>query len=323
MPSYVYKSGSPTTVTSGTNVYVYTGSSTTARANYIKVYNGSSWVTVYQYDTTPPSGGGISSIVWNQAIPGFTVNYNSTSDADSGLASYTLQYSSNGSSYSDVGAISTSGGAYSYAISSGGRGATHYFRTVAVDNVGLSTTSSALSKVAKPLGDFLFVPTSGDSWNGSQWMGFNANYALYEATVRYSTTYPYGAYFFGSSIVDACKGYAADSGTAYFQRAGASQNNRGNTGTFSFRAHDLISNGSQFTGATFTGTTASVYISGNDGFGSVSIPSDWLTAFANASAYGIGLTGHDAPPGFLRGGTVSSNFNPFLIYSGTVGLTFN
>jgi hypothetical protein len=287
--------------------------------NYIKVYNGSSWVQVYQYDTTPPSGGGISSLVWNQAIPGFTVNYNSTADADSGVASYTLQYSSDGSSFSDVSGISTAGGAYSYAISAGGRGATHYFRTVTVDNVGLTTTSSALSKVAKPLGDFVFTPTGADSWNGSQWMGFTT---ADEAMVRYSTTYAYGAWFCGTNIYDACKGYAADSGSAFFQRAGAAQPNRGNSGTFSFRVHDRISNSAQFTGATFTGTTTSVAISGNDGVGSITLPSDFLTAFANGTAYGIGLTSHNAQPGFLRGLTYSTNFNPYSLQSGTVFLSF-
>ena len=87
MPSYIYKSASPTTVSSSTNVYAYTSPTTTSRVNYIYVYNGSSWVTVYQYDTTGPvvpkpsvSSGGTSD----------TVSWTAVTDADSGVASATL-----------------------------------------------------------------------------------------------------------------------------------------------------------------------------------------------------------------------------------------
>ncbi len=317
--------GTYTEITGTKGIFAQTGATTYTQVRQVYVQTGvSTYTLVYQFDITPPTGGGISSITWNQALPGFTINYNSTSDAGSGIASYTLQYSSNGSSYSDVSAISTAGGAYSYTVTSGNRGTLHYFRTVAVDNVGLTTTLSASSLYSKPLGTFTIDPgdsgavATGDSFGTSpaQWRGLSQ-----EAKVRvgYSGANAYGQFFYNLDLEAPCLGYSPDSGTFFIQRAPAGAPVTGSTGTYSFRLSSLPSNGNPTLGATFYGTTktSTSGMSGDGAYETVTMPSDWLPLIASGTGRGIALTAHSTSAASLT--TTASAFG----LSGRVTLTFN
>jgi hypothetical protein len=327
MPTYINKDGTNATVTSSTNIYARNDSGW-SRVNNIYVRNDTSWVQVYQWDTVAPTGGGIASIVWNQSLPGFTINYNSTADADSGIASYTLQYSSNGSSYSNVSAISAAGGAYSYSVTSGNRGALHYFRTVAVDNVGLTTTSTASSAYSKPLGTFTIDPgdggvvAKGDSFGTSpaQWRGLSA-----EAIVRigYSGANAYGAFFYNTDLADVCLGYSPDSGSFFIQRSPAGSAVTGSSGTYSFRLHNLPSNGNPSLGATFYGNTVTNgagTMSGDGSFTTVTMDSTWFPLIANGTGRGIALTAHSAVGSGGASLTTTASVNG---QSGRITLVFN
>ena len=221
--TYIQTGATTYTEIAGTKgVYAQTGASTYTQVKQIYVQTGASTYTlVYQYDVTPPTGGGVSSLVWNQALPGFTVNYNSTADAASGLASYTLQLDT-GSGYANVSSINSAGGSYSHTVTSGNRGVLHNFRTVAVDNVGNTTTSSATSRYAKPLGTFYVTAADFSTWGtATSGTGSPAGWrtdlgALSEIHVGWINTtyaYQYGYWFYGSGVENVAKGYSPDSGT--------------------------------------------------------------------------------------------------------------
>ena len=321
MPSYIYKSGSPTTVSSSTNVYAYTSSSTTSRVNFIKVYNGSSFVTVYQYDTTPPvvpkptvTAGGSSDLVAWTAV----------TDADSGVASATLNqgvynvttntYTNNYQSIS----IGT-GGASSHTFSvpnairnspSGNVFQTYYWIS-ATDNVGLTTNGDQNGQYSaftytKPLGTYNFFPSgtpNADSRNlaDTAWLG-----TTIEGIVGLSsTTRAYGCWFYGSNtIYDKCLTWQANSGTIFVKRAagaipGPADPNRGNSGTWTLKGHNL---GSASGAATFSGTGVSTGALNTDSASAtVALDSHILAGFASGSIQGIGGAAHNNQPAFLLG----------------------
>ena len=321
MPSYIYKSGSPTTVSSSTNVYAYTSPSTTSRVNFIKVYNGSSFVTVYQYDTTPPvvpkptvTAGGSSDLVAWTAV----------TDADSGVASATLNqglynvttntYTNNYQSVS----IGT-GGASSHTFSvpnairnspTGNVFQTYYWIS-ATDNVGLTTNGDQNGQYSaftytKPLGTYNFFPSGtpvADSRNlaDTAWLGTTV-----EGIVGLSSTSrAYGCWFYGSNtIYDKCLTWQADSGTIFVKRAagptpGPADPNRGNSGTWTLKGHNL---GSASSAATFSGTGVSTGAMNTDSFSvTVALNSSILAGLANGSMQGIGGAAHDNQPAFLLG----------------------
>lgn len=223
--TYIQTGASTFTEITGTKgIYAQTGASTYTVVKQVYVQTGASTYTlVYQYDVTPPTGGGITSVVWNQGLPGFTVNFASTSDATSGIASYSLQYSADGSSYSSLGSISTAGGSYSYSVTSGNRGNLHYFRTVAVDNIGNTNTSAAVATYAKPLGTF-YVTTTGHNTYGSNggWRSDFANIgSIFSGWINSTYGYQYGHWFYGTGVSTVAKGYVPDSATIRTYRSSA------------------------------------------------------------------------------------------------------
>jgi len=320
MPSYIYKSGSPTTVSSSTNVYAYTSPSTTSRVNFIKVYNGTSFVTVYQYDTTPPvvpkptvTAGGSSDLVAWTAV----------TDADSGVASATLNqgvynvttntYTNNYQSVS----IGT-GGASSHTFSvpnairnspTGNVFQTYYWIS-ATDNVGLTTNGDQNGQYSaftytKPLGTYNFFPSGADSRNlaNTAWLGTTV-----EGIVGLSSTSrAYGCWFYGSNtIYDKCLTWQADSGTIFVKRAASSDSNRGNSGSWTLQGHNL---GSASGAATFSGTGVSTGAMNTDSFSvTVSLNSSILAGFASGSMQGIGGSAHTNQPAFLLGNRDFSGF---------------
>lgn len=223
MPAYIKTGGAWQELTGLDRPYVKVSGSWQGVTNgYAKV--SGAWQQVYQYDNTGPTGGGVTSIVWNQSLPGFTVNYASVSDSESGVATYKLQYSSNNSSWSDVtSGLSTGGGSHSYSVTSGNRGTLHYFRTVAVDNANNTTTSSSSSKYAKPLGTFT-VTTTGHGTYGSNggWRSDIGNLgSIFSGWIGSTYGYQYGHWFYGSTVDAVAKGYAPDSGTIRTYRSSA------------------------------------------------------------------------------------------------------
>lgn len=222
MPTYVHNGSGWQQLTGTDRPYVHAGGSFQGVKN-IYAHNGSGWQQVYQYDNTGPTGGGVTSIAWNQSLPGFTVNYASVSDSESGVATYKLQYSSNDSSWSDVSGISVLGGSYSYSVSSGNRGSLHYFRTVAIDNASNTTASSSSSMYAKPLGTF-YVTTTGHGTYGTSggWRTDLANLtSIFTGWISTVYGFQYGHWFYGTGVSTVAKGYAPDSGTIRTYRSSA------------------------------------------------------------------------------------------------------
>jgi hypothetical protein len=316
MPSYIYKSGSPTTVTSSTNVYAYTSPSTTSRVNFIKVYNGTSFVTVYQYDTTPPvvpkptvtAGGSSDLVAWA-----------TVTDADSGVASATLNqglynvttntYTNNYQSIS----IGTGGaGSHTFSVPSGIRNTPTgnvfqtYYWISATDNVGLTTNGDQNGQYSaftytKPLGTYNFFPSGtpvADSRNlaNTAWLGTTV-----EGIVGLSsTTRAYGCWFYGSNtIYDKCLTWQADSGTIFVKRAASSDSNRGNSGSWTLQGHNL---GSASGAATFSGTGVSTgALNVDSASATVALNSSILAGLASGSMQGIGGSAHTNQPAFLLG----------------------
>lgn len=251
----------------------------------------------------------------------FNVTWGAITDVGSGVASATVIQTFIGSSSGYVSGStysipsgSFSGGTVTMSVPSNRRntpsGETWQvtYQIYVVDNVGTTFTSEgSFFEWTRPLGTYNIGLTDADSF-GTNW----ANFAVAdEAVVRRSTTWSYGAFFYGTQLPDTCKGFAADSGTIFVKRAGSTAVFRGNTGTFTFRVHDRTSASGA---ASFSGTEATAYLSGDNASTYVSMPSDWLSAFANSTAYGVALTNHSNQPGGLRG---------LSDFSGLITLVFN
>jgi hypothetical protein len=348
VPSYIYKSGSPTTVTSGTNVYVYTGAATTARANYIKVYNGASWETVYQYDTTAPvvnsnrTTTGLSNANMRFAWSGGAL----VTDAESGVASVKIQvqytpWGGSGEGWNDWQTLTlaqwqATSGSFDFTPSTSKRrqwSATspyaetvgrYYlgFRVVAVDDVGNTTTSSEVAALTKPYGTLTVLPNSNgasgaDSYGVSpaQWNGLTQGGVRFgDGTSSGLGNWTNGAYFYNTKLEDACLGYAPDSGTFFIQRK-ASQ---GISGTAYFKYHNLTFSAGA-TNATFGGDFVSFNLTGPSVSGTLAMPANWLSAIPTGTARGFGM---------LNGGSstvikVLYSWDESGSDSGEITITFN
>jgi hypothetical protein len=284
--------------------------------NFIKVYNGSSFVTVYQYDTTPPvvpkptvtAGGSSDLVAWA-----------TVTDADSGVASATLNqglynvttntYTNNYQSIS----IGTGGaGSHTFSVPSGIRNTPTgnvfqtYYWISATDNVGLTTNGDQNGQYSaftytKPLGTYNFFPSGtpvADSRNlaNTAWLGTTV-----EGIVGLSsTTRAYGCWFYGSNtIYDKCLTWQADSGTIFVKRAASSDSNRGNSGSWTLQGHNL---GSASAAATFSGTGVSTGALNVDSASvTVALNSSILAGLASGSMQGIGGSAHTNQPAFLLG----------------------
>ena len=297
---------------------------------------GSTTAATLRYDNTSPnaptptilsSTGSSDTVAWTPAI----------TDAGSGVASATLEQMFNGSTSGDVAGTSYSipspfsAGNTARAIptttTSTNRRNTPTgqiwkvkYRIVTVDNAGNTTTGaySAL-RYTKPYGDYSFQPTGADARNigNTAWLSQTTGD---EGMVGFSTTKLYGAWFYGSTAFsNKTLGWKPDSGSIFLQRAGSGQTNRGNSGTFSIRAHTSPTKSGALSYVTSTITSS---ISGNDGVGNPSLSNDQLNGLRDDTVKGFALTDHSTTIAFLRGLTVSTNNNGFGIYSGTVFLTY-
>lgn len=297
MPTYVYKSGSPTTVTSGTNVFTRNAGGSWQRVNYIKVWNGTTWVQVYQYDTTAPTIG-------NWSVSGNDSNQMTFSwsggalvtDSESGVASVTVEYQYTPWGGSGEGwnawqswtgsQWAASSGSYSFTVSTAKRATQsafpytiqnrYYvdFRVTATDAVGNSTSKTiANGQLTRPYGTFYVVPQGSGSTAADSYQTGVGFYGLPSHGVRSGDgssvsglIWDYGCWFYGDEVENyhlikdaSLNRYKADSGTLYAQRYQSS----GISGTWAWQQHNLrFSNGS--TGATFLGNIITGSISGSD-----------------------------------------------------------
>ena len=324
MPTYVNVSGTWQELTGTDRPYANVSGTWQGATNMYANVSGT-WQQVYQYDNTGP--------VIN--IPGVTsgssadtVSWAAITDAGSGVASATLyQYFYNvttnsyiaGNTYSIP--TPTSSGNTSMAISNTYRNSPSgnqyqvYYYLIATDNAGNSTNGSITSQYSpftntKPLGTYNFFVTGADSRNlaNTAWLGTTT-----EGIVGYSTTSrAYGCWFYGAdTIKTACRGWNADSGTIFIKRAAASDTNRGNTGTFYLKTHNLSSASGV---ATFSGNPLTAYLSGNSASAYVTLDYTAITALQDGTGQGIGMYSHDAQPGFLLGNRD---------YSGLITLVYN
>jgi len=304
------------------------GSYQRVQEGYVKNLFGN-YQQFYQFDVTGPT---VTQSVSSTVATSDTIAWTIT-DAGSGVASGTIQqvFTQNGTplsanTYSIPGG-SLASGSYAFPIATNRRntpsGAVYQakYRIVAVDNAGNTTTTSYSSNhYTSPYGLYSFAPTGADARNigNTAWL---SQTTADEGMVGVSTTKAYGAWFYGSTAFsDKTLGWKPDSGTISLQRAGSAQTNRGNTGTFSIQAHTSPTKSGPLS---YVGSAITQYLSGNDAFDSPSLSNAHLNGLRDSTIYGFALTAHDNSPGFLRGLTVSSNNNPFGVYSGTVFLTYN
>lgn len=317
MPAYIKTGGAWQELTGLDRPYVKVSGSWQGVTNgYAKV--SGAWQQVYQYDNTAPTIP-TPTVVKNGSS--FDVTWGAITDSESGVASATLQQVFIGSSSGEV-----NGSTYSITSGGFGGGTTTMtvptnrrntpsgetwqvsFKITATDAANNQATGNgSIYQYTRPYGTYSFLPTDADSYSSSNtWTNLTA-----EGIVRKSTSWQHGLWFYGTNITDACKGHTADSGTIYVKRAGSTDSFRGNTGTFTFRVHNLTSASGS---ASFAGTNATQYLSGDNADAYVTMPGDWLSAFGAGTSYGVALTDHSNQPGYLRG---ASDF------SGLVTLVYN
>jgi hypothetical protein len=317
MPSYIKTGGAWQELTGLDRPYVKVSGSWQGVSNaYAKV--SGSWQQVYQYDNTAPT---IPTPTVVKNGTSFDVSWGAITDSESGVASATLRQVFigstsgfvTGSTYS-IPSGAFSGGTTTMTVPTNRRntptGETWEvtFEIVATDVANNSATGSgSIYQYTRPYGTYSFVPTDADSYSSSNtWTNLTA-----EGIVRKSTSWQHGLWFYGTNITSGCKTHTPDSGTIFVKRAGSGDSFRGNSGTFSFRVHNLTSASGA---ATFAGTTATQSLSGDDASAYVTMPGDWLSAFGAGTSYGVALTDHSNQPGYLRG---NSDF------SGLVTLVYN
>jgi len=311
MPTYVKASGTWQELTGTDQPYVKV-SGTFQGVKNIYAYAAGTWRTVYEYDVTGPT---LNTPSVTSGGTADTVSWSAITDAGSGVASATLyQYFYNvttnsyiaGNTYSIP--TPTSSGSTSMAISTSYRNTptgNHYqvyYYLVATDNAGNSTDGSTTGQYSaftntRPYGTYSFVNTAADSRNlaNSAWLGTTT-----EGIVGYSTSdRAYGCWFYGAdTIKTACRGWNADTGTIFVKRAASTDTNRGNSGTFYLKTHNLSSASGA---ATFSGNALTTYLSGNSASAYVSLDYTAINALQDGTAQGIGMYFHDTQPGFLLG----------------------
>jgi hypothetical protein len=317
MPSYIKTGGAWQELTGLDRPYVKVSGSWQGVTNgYAKV--SGTWQQVYQYDNTAPTIP-TPTVVKNGSS--FDVTWGAITDSESGVASATLQQVFIGSSSGEV-----NGSTYSITSGGFGGGTTTMtvptnrrntpsgetwevsFKITATDVANNQATGNgSIYQYTRPLGTYSYLPTDAESF-GTSWSNF---VVADEAVVRRSTTWQYGAFFYGTNITSGCKGHTADSGTIFVKRSASGAVFEGNTGTFTFRVHNLTSASGT---PTFAGTNATQSLSGTNASATITMPGDWLSAFGAGTSYGVALTDHSNQPGGVRG---KSDF------SGLVTLVYN
>lgn len=317
MPTYVHNGSAWQELTGTDRPYAYAAGAFQP-ITQIYAHNGSAWQQVYQYDSTPPTIP-TPTVVKNGSS--FNVTWGAITDTESGVASATIQQVFIGSTSGIV-----NGSTYSIPSGSFGGGTTTMtvptnrrntptgeiwevaFEITATDVANNSATGNgSIYQYTRPLGTYSFVPTDADSYSSSNtWTNLTD-----EGIIRKSTSWQHGLWFYGTNITTACRTHTADSGTIFVKRAASTDTFRGNSGTFSFRVHNLTSASGT---ATFAGTTVTQSLTGDNASATLTMPGDWLSAFGAGTSYGVALTDHSNQPGYLRG---ASDF------SGLVSLVYN
>lgn len=356
MPTYVYKSGSPTTVTSGTNVYTRNAGGSWQRVNYIKVWNGTTWVQVYQYDTTAPTIG-------NWSVSGNDSNQMTFSwsggalvtDSESGVASVTVEYQYTPWGGSGEGwnawqswtgsQWAASSGSYSFTVSTAKRATQsafpytiqnrYYvdFRVTATDAVGNSTSKTiANGQLTRPYGTFYIVPSLNSSTGFTYADSYQTGVGFYglpshgvrsgDGTSVGGLNWDYGCWFYGDEvenyhlIKDASLNRYKADSGTLYIQRYQSS---GTSGAWAFQQHPLrFSNGA--TGTSFVGNVlvAVPNISGSDDSRTFTLDSGHLSNFSTLSAKGFGM---------VRNGSssyrVCRNYLEDFSASGQITLVFN
>lgn len=187
----------------------------------------SAWVvsgtTVSVNDTAGPTAPTPTVSGWDDVNKGWNLSWTAHSDALSTITGTTLQVRINGGGWSNVG-VFTAGAAQSnifYGVADADRGKTFEFRLVTVDQWGNSTNGSASTLVtAKPLGTFYIGATATKTWSitNSQWRSDDASIRSGNPGSGYFLQNGY--WFYGTQIVDVCKGYSPDAMSLLFIRHG-------------------------------------------------------------------------------------------------------
>jgi len=302
MASVKYHNGSGwVTITDGQQKIKYHDGSNWVVPQRVKYYSGG-WQTAWVNDISGPTGGGVYVAAWSDSIPGFTVYYNAAADP-SGIATFKMQYSTNGTSWSDIGgsfnSLSTAGGNINYAPSTTNRANNYYswFRTVIIDTLGNPTTTTAYAAVNKPYGTGFYGDPSSTSLNvgwGTYATGFNTPWRtgisdVYSGWVGSSSSYQYGYVFYGSNTFkNQCRGYAPDSATVSVSKSNASS---GCGLALSFATHNYASRPTNPAGYDPTNMPNS-FTSGNITYGAtadVALSSGARSAMATDSGFGLVL----------------------------------
>jgi hypothetical protein len=140
---YVSRGGPTWDNVGRTELKVNIGGSTWVNPRRVYVNRGgTNWGSpIWVYDETAPSGGTINALAWSDVHRGFSVSYSSVSD-ESGIAEYSLQYSTNNSSFTGIGSLSTSGGVFSHTLPLGDRNGNVWYRAYMRDTVGNERVST-------------------------------------------------------------------------------------------------------------------------------------------------------------------------------------
>lgn len=315
-----------TELTGTKGVFVQTGASTYNRAEQVYVQTGAStYVLAYQFDIVGPV---VPTPTANETTLNVgtsdTVSWGAITDASSSVASATVYQTFTGSTSGTVAGTNQVLGSFgasstTFAIPTNRRntptGETWRvkYNIIASDTAGNSTTGSfSTNRYTKPLGTYSYVPSDGDSRNigDTAWLNLTASD---EGTVGVSTTKAYGAFFYGSGAFtdDNFTEWDPNSGTIFVKRAGASDPNRGNSGTFSIKMHG---SGTKSGAITTIGTTLTVSLSGNDASDFIALDASALANIGDGDGQGFALTAHSTGIGFLRGQTDFSG-SISLVYS--------
>lgn len=244
---YVSRGGPTWDNVGRTELKVNIGGSTWVNPRRVYVNRGgTNWGSpIWVYDETAPSGGTINALAWSDVHRGFSVSYSSVSD-ESGIAEYSLQYSTNNSSFTGIGSLSTSGGVFSHTLPLGDRNGNVWYRAYMRDTVGNERVSTiSFGGTPKPYGSFTVTPTDWDTWEtgagggGATWKGYDSGQSrdyLWSGYAGSSSSWAnqYGFWFYGSNnITNVTKGYTPDSASVYYSRSTTS----GTTGTVYFALH--------------------------------------------------------------------------------------
>lgn len=234
---YVNRGGTTWDNVGRTELKVNIGGSTWVNPRRVYVNRGgTNWGSpIWVYDETAPTGGQINGLAWSDGVRGFNVAYAAVSD-ESGIAEYSLQYSTNNSSFTGIGSLSTSGGVFPHTLPLGDRNGTVWYRTYMRDTVGNERVSSpSFGGTPKPYGSFTVTPTDWDTWEtgagggGATWKGYDSgqsrNY-LWSGYVSSTWANQYGFWFYGSNaFYTKTKGYTPDSATVFYNRTSTSGGN--------------------------------------------------------------------------------------------------